>query len=139
MLELKIEDVDMRYMAFTLDSVAKDLEVEKGTARRLLTSMHLSLKGYVNSKNHFLEFLTYDAIQEAGTNAMKEFIEAELIEASDNEITEDSCFFLTEKAISLLTATAEKQRDMKESGFSYCGGIYIVDPSPLYSNIRERL
>lgn len=139
MLGIKVEDVDMRYVLFTLDAVAGELEIEKGIARRLLTSMHLSLKGSGNSKNHFLDFLTYNAIRESGTNAMQEFIEEGLIETSDDTITEETCFFLTEKALLLLTMTAEKQQDMIASGFRYCGGIYIADPGPLYSNRRERL
>lgn len=137
MLELRLEDIDVRNVLFTLDILAKEFEIEKCVARRLLTSMQMSLSGRITPKSQFLEFIKYEAIQETGKSSMSDFINAGLITPSDEVITEETEFFLTEKALAFLRAVAEKQRTMKELGLAYCGGFFVSNPTPLYSNIRE--
>ena len=120
MLGLKLEDVDLRGILFTLYRASNEFDVPKEIAYRLLTALHVNLKGNEQSVQLLPEFITLEDIIETGKSSLEEFLSEELIKEADTG------FRLTDKADELLKRSSEIQKELYLSGFSYCGGALVL-------------
>ena len=123
MLDLKMNDVSLRIMPFTLGPAAEEFGVEKVEAGRLLKAMHYNLREETEENPNFPNIMTVEDILSTGKDSLEHFLQNGLISVKSDEIeiTQKTPVEITQKTVEIFNRAAERQKTLNEMGFSFCG------------------